>query len=98
MSKVLKQERISCRHDVKLTEQELEEVVKETTRGRGRVVVATILIAGPAFLRTCPGRNGQPCAGNGVQSLELRNMGKPGDPQFTVRNQPCCAACRGRKK
>jgi hypothetical protein len=57
-------------------------------------VVVTTIRLGAGYRRRCPGRNGQPCKGDGWQDLELRNMGKPGKPMWEVRDQPCCPACR----
>jgi hypothetical protein len=72
------------------------ELSRRTPGPDGKVEVGSVVISEGEYVRPCPGRGGQPCCGTGEQVLELRNMGEGIDVQ--VRDQPCCRACRSRKK
>lgn len=72
------------------------ELSRRTPGPDAKVEIGRAVISEGPYRRPCPGRNGQPCCGDGWQELELRNMGEDADVQ--VRDQPCCKACRSRPK
>ena len=82
--------------DIKLTYEEFQELLELfDVLGEERVkkegIVVTTITYDKEFRRECPGRNGSPCEGNGIQELEFRNMGKG---LRSVRAQSCCQKCR----